>query len=79
MSYVQGESDVNPTESETTSMVRNIPNGSREIPVSSSSSMEPDRPTHSKQSHGTTYESRTNRYHWIDAARLCIDSNNCRA
>jgi len=43
MSYVKGESDVNPTESETTSMVGNFPNGSREIPVSSSSSMELDR------------------------------------
>ena len=43
MSYVKGESDVNPTESETTSMVGNFPNGSREIPAVSNSSMELDR------------------------------------
>ena len=43
MSNVKGESDVNPTESETTSMVGNFPNGSREIPAVSNSSMELDR------------------------------------
>jgi len=43
MSYVKSESDVNPTESETTSMVGNFPNGSREIPAVSNSSMELDR------------------------------------
>ena len=43
MSYVKGESDVNPTESETTSMVGSFPNGSREIPEAPTSPMEMDR------------------------------------
>jgi RNA-directed DNA polymerase len=43
MSNVQGESDVSPTESETTRMAGNFPHGSRETPVTSASPMEADR------------------------------------
>jgi RNA-directed DNA polymerase len=43
MSNVKGKSDMNPTESKTTRMVGNFLDGSREIPESSSSSMELDR------------------------------------
>lgn len=43
MSNAKGKSDVDPTESETTSMVGNFPSGSREIPEVSTSPMEVDR------------------------------------
>ena len=43
MSNVNGESDVIPTESQTTSTVGNFSHGSRETPVISASSMEADR------------------------------------
>src|SRR3972149_4768407 len=43
MSHAKGKSDVTPTESETTSTVRNLSHGSREPPVTSASSMEADR------------------------------------
>ena len=43
MSNDKGESDVTPTESETTGTVGNFPHGSRETPVTSVSSMEADR------------------------------------
>ena len=43
MSNVNGESDVIPTESKTTSTVGNFSHGSRETPVISASSMEADR------------------------------------
>ena len=43
MSNVNGESDVIPTESQTTSTVGNFSHGSRETPVTSVSSMEADR------------------------------------
>ena len=43
MSNVDGESDVSPTESKTTSTVGNFSHGSRETPATSASSMETDR------------------------------------
>ena len=43
MSNVNGESDVTPTESKTTSTVGNFSHGSRETPATSASSMEADR------------------------------------
>jgi len=43
MSNDNGESDVTPTESETTCTVGNLSRGSRETPVISVSSMETDR------------------------------------
>ena len=43
MSNDHGESDVTPTESETTRTVGNFSHGSRETPVTSTSSMEVDR------------------------------------
>ena len=43
MTNVNGESDMTPTESETTRTVGNFSHGSRETPVTSTSSMEVDR------------------------------------
>jgi hypothetical protein len=43
MSNDRGESDVTPTESETTGTVGNFPHGSRETPVISAFSMEAER------------------------------------
>ena len=43
MSNDRGESDVTPTESETTGTVGNFPHGSRETPVTSVFSMEAER------------------------------------
>ena len=43
MSNDHGESDVTPTESETTGTVGNFPHGSRETPEVFASSMEADR------------------------------------
>ena len=43
MSNDRGESDVTPTESETTGTVGNFPHGSRETPVTSVSATEAER------------------------------------